>query len=131
MKGARFQYFLGAVESLCGLSKEARRRWASVAKMTPDVASSDFAFPAVAAQNLSKAIDLQPLLDKIGRALDAASGESKGVLYYSKGILLLAKGDEGFAIAAFAAGVKAPDRDFSQYLNQSALVEASRAAPAK
>jgi hypothetical protein len=131
MKGARFQYFLGAVESLCGLSKEARRRWASVAKMTPDVASSDFAFPAVAAQNLSKAIDLQPLLDKIGSALDAAGVESKGVLYYSKGILLLAKGDEHSAIAAFAAGVKAPDRDFSQYLNQSALVDASRAAPTK
>ncbi len=131
MKGARFQYYLGAVESLCGLSKEARRRWANVVKMTPDVASTDFAFPAVAAQNLSKATDLQPLLDQIGRALDAASAESKGVLYYSKGILSLAKGDEPGAIAAFAAGVKAPDRDFSQYLNQSALMEANRAVAAK
>ncbi len=130
MKGARFQYYLGAVESLCGLSKDARRRWASVAKMTPDVTSPDFAFAAVAAQNLSKATDLQPLLDKIARALEAA-GQSKGVLYYSKGILLLAKGDERGAIAAFAGGVKAPDRDFSQYLNQSALMEANRAAVAK
>jgi hypothetical protein len=134
VKGARFQYYLGAVESLCGRLRDARRRWDSVAKMTPDAGSPDFAFPAVAAQNLSqsrKAIDLQPLLDKIARALDAADVQSRGVLYYSKGILLLAKGDERSAIGAFAAGVKAPDRDFSQYLNQSALVEASRAGPAK
>ena len=99
--------------------------------MTPDIASPDFAFPLVAAQNLSKAVDVRQFLDKVGRALDAASDESKGVLYYSKGILLLAKGDERGAIAAFAEGVKAPDRQFSHYLNQSALVEASRAGPAK
>lgn len=88
----------------------------------------------VAAQNLTakpNAAELASLLDKIRRALDAANNESKGVLSYSKGILLLAKGDERGAIAAFAEGVKAPDRDFSHYLNQSALVEASRAGPAK
>jgi Flp pilus assembly protein TadD len=131
MKGARFQYFLGAVESLCGLSKEAKRRWGSVAKMTPAVASADFAFPAVAEQNLSKAADLQLLLDKVNHALDAAGAESKGLLYYSRGILLLAKGDERSAMAAFEAGGKAPDRDLSQYLNQSALSEAVRAASGK
>ena len=53
------------------------------------------------------------------------------MLYYSIGILLLAKADERGVIAAFAEGVKAPDRDFSQYLNQSAVVEALRAGPAK
>jgi hypothetical protein len=133
MKGARFQYYLGAVESLCGLSKDAKRRWAEAAKMAPDIAAPDFAFPVVAAQNLtskSNAAELASLLDKIGRALEAATNESKGVLYYSKGILLLAKGDERGAIAAFAEGVEAPDREFSQYLNKSALVEASRAGPA-
>ena len=68
---------MGAVESLCGLSKDAKRRWAEVAKMTPDIASPDFTFPVAAAQNLSKAVDLRPLLDKVGRALDAANNESK------------------------------------------------------
>jgi hypothetical protein len=52
------------------------------------------------------------LLDKIGRALDTAGVESKAVRNYSKGILLLAKGDDRSALVAFAAGVKAPDRDF-------------------
>jgi tetratricopeptide (TPR) repeat protein len=130
MKGARFQYFLGAVESLCGNVKSAKSRWGKVAKIAPDIESADFAFPAVAAQSLSrdgKSIDLTPWLDKVDAALKAAT-ESKGVLYYSKGILLAAKGDDRGAIAAFTAGVKEPDRDFSQYLNQSALAEASRAA---
>ena len=45
--------------------------------MTPDIASPDFTFPVAAAQNLSKAVDLRPLLDKVGRALDAANNESK------------------------------------------------------
>jgi hypothetical protein len=133
MKGARFQYFLGAVESLCGQSKSAKSLWSKVAKMTPNIASADFAFPAVAAQNLAEKgapPDLTPWLDKIDKAIENETG-SKGLLCYSKGILLLAAGSERAAVAAFAEGVKEPDRDFSRYLNQAALVEASRAAPAK
>jgi hypothetical protein len=134
MKGARFQYFLGAVESLCGLPKDAKRRWTKVSKMTPEPASADFAFPSVAAQSLSssgKPMDVSAGLGQVTHALEAAAPGAKGLLYYSKGILLLVKGDEGTAIEAFGEGVKAPDVDFSQYLNQSALVEARQAAPGK
>ncbi len=134
MKGARFQYFLGAVESLCGLPKDAKRRWTKVSKMTPEPVSADFAFPSVAAQSLSssgKPMDVSAALDQVTRALEAAAPDAKGLLYYSKGILLLVKGDERAAIEAFGEGVKAPDVDFSQYLNQSALMEARQAAPGK
>jgi tetratricopeptide (TPR) repeat protein len=133
--GARYQYFLGAVESLCGMTKEAHAAWTKVAKTTPAVDSPDFAFSTIAAQNLagknSKSVDTRGPLDKVGAALAAAKDDSKGVLLYSKGILLLAAGDEHGAVQAFADGVKAPDHNLSHYLNQGALVEASHAAPVK
>lgn len=129
-KGARYQYFLGAVEALCGQNKDAKHVWAKVAKMTPDVESADFAFPAVAAQSASGAKpDWNALLAQVDKALANATGNSKGILEYSKGILLLAKGDEHAALAAFRDGLAASSSgDFAQYLNQLAVNEASRAA---
>jgi tetratricopeptide (TPR) repeat protein len=131
--GARSQYYLGAVESLCGLSKDARRRWSKVAKMTAAVDSPDFAFPAIAAQSLGlegEAADWDALLDKVAAAMDEKP-EANSALNYSKGILLLAKGDERAAMTAFASGANSPRRDFAWYLNRLALVEASHAGPGK
>ncbi len=130
LNGARVQYFLGAVESLCGQKKSAQRRWAKVAKMTPAMGSADFAFPAIAAQSMAekpRTIDLKPLLDTTRKALDEGS-EPKGMLDYSKGILLLGEGNEKGALEAFAAGADQPDVGFSKYLNRAALAEARRAA---
>lgn len=128
IKGARYQYYLGAVVSLCGQGKEARRRWAKVAKMMPAVGTPDFAFPAVAAQSLGSGakLDWNALLDQVNKA-EATDAESKGYLDYSRGILLLAKGDESGAMSAFKAGMAASEGDFAQYLNQLAVAEASRA----
>jgi len=128
IKGARFQYYLGAVEALCGDEKAAHRRWSRVEKMTPPLDSSDAAFPIVAAQNLAakgKGPDIQPWLDKIAQALASGEPDAKGALLYSKGILLLAKGDEAAAYVALQAGAEAPDHGMSQYLNSLALHEAS------
>ena len=130
LKGARVQYFLGAVESLCGQAKSAQSRWTKVARLKPPAASADFAFPAIAAQSLAQkggAFDLGPWLDQANKALNDGA-EAKGLLDYSKGILLLAAGDERGAMAAFNAGAGEPDHDFSQYLNRAALAEAHRAA---
>jgi predicted Zn-dependent protease len=130
LKGARVQYFLGAVESLCGQGKSAQSRWTKVARLKPPVGSADFAFPALAAQSLAqkgRAFDLAPWLEKASKALNDGA-EAKGLLDYSRGILLLAAGDERGAMAAFTAGAGEPDHDFSQYLNRGALAEAYRAA---
>jgi tetratricopeptide (TPR) repeat protein len=131
MKGARFQYYLGAVEALCGEAGAARRRWGKVAKMTPAISSPDFTFPIVAAQNLAakgKGPDIQPWLDKVSAALESAGPEGRGTLLYSKGLLLLARGDEASAIAAFQEGAQAPDHQMSRYLNSLVLREANQAA---
>jgi tetratricopeptide (TPR) repeat protein len=133
MKGARFQYYLGAVEALCGDGSAARRRWIKVAKMTPAISSPDFPFPIVAAQNLAakgKGPDIQPWLDKVSAALESTGVEARGTLLYSKGLLLLARGDEASAIAAFQEGAQAPDHQMSRYLNSLVLREANQAAQA-
>jgi hypothetical protein len=130
MKGARFQYYLGAVEALCGDVGAARRRWTKVAKTTPAISSPDFTFPLIAAQNLAakdKGPDIQPWLDKVSAALKSAGGEAKGTLLYSKGVLLLAHGEEESAIAAFQEGAQAPDHEMSRYLNNLVLREAMQA----
>jgi TolA-binding protein len=133
MKGARFQYYLGATEALCGDVGAARRRWSKVAKMTPAISSPDFTFPIVAAQNLAakgKGPDIQPWLNKVLGALASAGDDSRGTLLYSKGLLLLARGEEPSAIAAFQEGEQAPDHQMSRYLNRLVLREANLAAQA-
>jgi hypothetical protein len=133
MKGARFQYYLGAAEALCGDVGAARRRWSKVAKMTPGISSPDFTFPIVAAQNLAgkgKGPDIQPWLDKVSAALASAGDDAKGTLLYSKGLLLLARGEEASAIGAFQEGEQAPDRQMSRYLNSLVLREANLAVQA-
>jgi tetratricopeptide (TPR) repeat protein len=133
MKGARFQYYVGAVEALCGDAGAARRRWSKVAKMTPGISSSDFTFPILAAQNLAakgKGPDIQPWLDKVSAALASAGDDARGTLLYSKGLLLLARGDEGSAVVAFQEGAQAPDGQMSRYLNNLVLREANLAVPA-
>lgn len=132
IKGARYQYFLGAVDSLCGQKGDAKRIWTKVAKMTPDVSSPDFAFPAVAAQSANAAKpDWNGLLARVNKALQNASPEVRGALDYSKGILLLARGDERAALDAFQEGMGASDGDFAQYLNQLAVYEATHATHAQ
>jgi hypothetical protein len=132
MTGARYQYFLAAVESLCGLPKDAKRRWERVAKMTPEIDSPDFAFPLAASQSLASSANasvdvVDPILSKIEKRFSAANDEVKGALNYNKGILLLCIGEEKGAIAAFTAGLKAPESGFSHYLNQLAISEARHA----
>jgi len=133
MTGARFQYYLGAVEALCGDVAAARRRWSKVAKMTPGISSPDFTFPIVAAQNLAakgKGPDIQQWLDKVSAALASAGDEAKGTLLYSKGLLLLAHDEEPSAIVAFQEGAEATDHQLSRYLNSLVLREANMAAQA-
>jgi hypothetical protein len=99
--------------------------------MTPPIASSDAAFPFVAAHDLAAkgaAPDVQPALDKVAQALASAEPGEKGTLLYSKGILLLAKGDQAAAQRAFQEGASAADHGMSQYLNNLTLRELSGAS---
>jgi hypothetical protein len=130
IKSARFQYFLGAVESMCGDPKAARRRWSKVAKLDPDALSADFAFPALALESINEAegkARAEADAVTIARLLKTASPDSRGLLYYSQGILLLGLGREQDAAETFQAGANAPDRGSSKYLNSLALAEAERA----
>ncbi len=127
-KGARYQYFLGAVDSLCGQTREAKRIWNKVARMTPAMTSPDFAFPAVAQQSANAGKpDWNALIAQVNKALETASFDAKGLLDYSNGILLLARGDEHAALEAFQEGTAASDGDFAQYLNLLAVFEATHA----
>jgi hypothetical protein len=101
--------------------------------MTPGISSPDFTFPIVAAQNLAakgKGPDIQPWLDKVSAALKSADDEARGTLLYSKGLLLLAHGEEASAIAAFQERAQAPDHQMSHYLNRLVLREANLAVQA-
>lgn len=86
----------------------------------------DYAFPALAAVKLREpdsGARLKAASTEIEKALAGAAPDARGTLLYSQGLLLRASGRKAEAEAAFAAGSKAPDRGWSQYLNLLAMRE--------
>jgi Flp pilus assembly protein TadD/histidinol phosphatase-like PHP family hydrolase len=120
MKGARFQYYLADAESVCD-EKEARKMWEKVSKMKPEMASTDFVYPILAATQLSAPSRASAALDAVQRALQTTSGPLRGVLAYHHGLLLELAGRRRDAIDAFHAGEKASPPGMTRYLNTLAL----------
>jgi tetratricopeptide (TPR) repeat protein len=132
MKEPRFQYYLADLEAACGEQKPARRRWTKLAKEDPNESdapsSENFPFPALAAARLDPAegkARLEAAESAVEKRLAAAERESRGLLLYSQGMLLMALGQREKAVAAFEQGAKAMNRGESQYLNLLALREAA------
>jgi Flp pilus assembly protein TadD len=124
MKGARFQYLLAAVEAACVDDKSARKRWDKLAKMRADIASTDYAYPYLAAARLNPAESAAKAtagLEGIRRALAAAGEASRPALLYSQGLLLKILGKLEEAAVSFQQGSAAASEARLQYLNDDAL----------
>ena len=82
--------------------------------MTPNIASADFAFPAIAAQSLAgkgQPPDLTPWLEKIDHAMETEE-ESKGCSTIPRASYCLRWAVSGAAMAAFTEGAKSPIASF-------------------
>jgi hypothetical protein len=128
IKEARFQYYLGKAEAGCHDDKNARKRWAKVARSKEELTSANFAFPALAAQAGGEAdakARIEQSLASIAKSMESEK-EARGMLLYSRGLLERALGDTEKAKASFEEGSKAPDSRQSQYLNLLALRETNQ-----
>ncbi len=130
LQGARFEYYLGEIESLCGNLQAARDFWQKAAK-SQDYRQLYFAY--LAAQRLGS-IDEAGWRDKMRTGATAAKsygsggGHFPGIAIYAQGLLLRALGqtDEGNLLLREALYL--PDKRMCHYLTRAAL-QRSRPAP--
>jgi tetratricopeptide (TPR) repeat protein len=123
-KGARFQYWLGVVEFGCADQNAARKRWQTLAKASPDLASVDHAYPYMALAKLDPAeaaIQARKALGFLQRQLASALPEYRGSLLYNQGVLQAIAGRKDDAAASFRAGAAAGPAGMVEYLNLSAI----------
>jgi tetratricopeptide (TPR) repeat protein len=125
MKGARFQYYMAEAESACD-EKEARKMWEKVSRMKPDMASTDYAYPLLAAARIMAAPAVGAALESVQRALQTAPGASRGTLSYNQGLLMLMAGKRRDALDCFRLGQKAAVTPMVRYLNALSLRQADR-----
>jgi hypothetical protein len=113
IKTPRVQFLLGVAEWQCGARKQAQKRWAKVAKATPPITSSDFAFPVLAATMLNPddaGHIVQPVLEKL-----RVSGVEPTERLYSEALLLQATGRVQDAEQRFREGLSSQSA-FWRYL---------------
>ena len=122
MRTAHFQYYLGAVEANCGLTKQANKFWSKVAKMKEPASSPEFAYPILAASRLDAAAG-KTLAGQALKTLASEAGSDAAVLAFNQAVLLRASGQEGPALAQFSKTMQESQETFVRYL---AAVELSR-----
>ncbi|HVN82201.1 MAG TPA: DUF5107 domain-containing protein [Terriglobia bacterium] len=123
LQGARFQYYLGEIESLCGNQQAARDFWQKAAK-SQDYRQLYFAY--LASRQLGT-IDETAWRDKMRKGATAAKsyasggGHFPGMAIYAEGLLMKALGqaDEGNRLLQEALYL--PDKRMSHYLSRAAL----------
>jgi len=123
-KGIRVQYWVGVVESACVDQNAARKRWEVLAKATPEIASTDHAYPYMALAKLDPAegkIQARRALGFLQRQLGTALPEYQGALLYSQGLLQTIVGRDDDAAASFQAGATAGPPGMVEYLNLEAI----------
>jgi tetratricopeptide (TPR) repeat protein len=122
-KGVRFQYWLGVVEFACVDENAARQRWEKLSKATPEIASTDHAYPYMALAKLDLAdgkTQARKALGFLQRQLGTAAPEYQGALLYSQGLLQSVAGRKDDAAASFRAGAAAGPPGMVEYLNLDA-----------
>jgi tetratricopeptide (TPR) repeat protein len=123
-KGVRFQYWVGVVEFACVDQNAARKRWEILAKASPEIASTDHAYPYMALAKLDPAegkIQARKALGFLQRQLGTAAPEYQGALLYSQGLLQMIAGRNDDAAASFRAGAEAGPPGMVEYLNLEAI----------
>jgi hypothetical protein len=119
-KRVRFQYWLGVVEFACVDQNAARKRWEKLAQASPEIASTDHAYPYMALAKLDPAegkIKARTALGFLQRQLGAAAPEYQGALLYGQGLLQMIAGRQDDAAASFRAGAAAGPPGMVEYLN--------------
>jgi len=102
----------------------ARKRWEVLAKATPEIASTDHAYPYMALAKLDPAegkIQARRALGFLQRQLGTALPEYHGALLYSQGLLQTIIGSNDAAAASFQAGAAAGPPGMVEYLNLEAI----------
>jgi hypothetical protein len=129
MKTPHFQYYAGVVEANCGDERNARKRWAKIAKQNEALPSPDYVFPLLAkskAGSNSKA-GLNPALGAAltsVRAVSSAEGSpSKPAFTYVEGMLLGALGQTGEAEESLTQASSSAQDPFLKFLAEVALRE--------
>src|ERR1019366_1323100 len=123
-RGIRVQYWVAVVEFACVDQNAARKRWEVLAKASPEIASTDHAFPFMALAKLDPAegkIKARKDLEFLQRQLGRAAPEYQGALLYSQGLLQMIAGRNGDAAASFRAGAAAGPPGMVEYLNLEAI----------
>jgi tetratricopeptide (TPR) repeat protein len=123
-KGIRFQYWLGVVEFACVDENTARKRWERLAKASPEIASTDYAYSYMALAKLDPSegkIKARTALGFLQRQLATPTQEHQGVLLYNQGLLQMIAGRKDDATASFRAGAAAATPGMVEYLNLDAI----------
>ena len=123
-KSIRVQYWVGVVEFACVDPNAARKRWAALSKASPEISSTDHAYPYMALAKLDPAegkIQARKALGFLQRQLGSALPEYHGALLYSQGLLQMIAGRTEDAAASFHAGAQAGPPGMVEYLNLEAI----------
>ena len=123
-KGVRFQYWLGVVEFACVDENAARKRWERLAKASPEIASTDYAYSYMALAKLDPSegkIKARTALGFLQRQLATPAPEHQGALLYNQGLLQMIAGRKDDAAASFRAGAAAATPGMVEYLNLDAI----------
>ena len=133
MKAAHFQYYAGVVEAACGNMKDARKRWARVAKQSEGLPSPEFVFPLLANARSSESgiTTLQAVLASLEQTAPAEGHEAKPVFDYVEGMLLDGLGRTNEAEAKLVKASSATNDVMLRYLAGVALGELTAKASAR
>jgi tetratricopeptide (TPR) repeat protein len=123
-KSIRLQYWVGVAEFACVDENSARKRWETLSKASPEIASTDYAYTFMALAKLDPAegkIKARSALGFLQRQLATGAPEHQGVLLYNQGLLQMIAGRKDDAAASFRAGAAAASSGMLEYLNLDAI----------
>lgn len=119
-KSLRVQYWVGVIEFACVDKDSARKRWQALTKASPEISSTDHAYPFMALNQLDPAdgkLQARKALGFLQRQVESALPERMGVLLYNQGVLQMIAGRKEDADASFRAGAAASAPGLVEYLN--------------
>jgi hypothetical protein len=123
-KGVRFQYWLGVVEFACVDENAARKRWERLAKASPEIASTDYAYSYMALAKLDPSegkIKARTALGFLQRQLATPAPEHQGALLYNQGLLQMIAGRKEDAKSSFHRRCICAPPSMVEYLNLDAI----------
>jgi tetratricopeptide (TPR) repeat protein len=102
MRVPHFQYYLGVIEANCGLTKQAHKYWAKIAKLKESPTSPEFAYPLLAASRLDAGAAKASIAEAAKAVPAAGAPAGDPVLTLNRALALRAGGDEATAMLQLA-----------------------------